>query len=63
MRYNMKRVQSKLHIVGTHNVSKISFSCFLNGIKMQVFFGKNIEKSTCAVMKRIIITFGNQILV
>ena len=33
----------------------------LNGIKVQVFFGKNIEKSTCAVMIRIIVTFGNQI--
>ena len=31
-----------------------------NGIKVQVFFWKNIE-STCAVMIRIIITFGNQI--
>ena len=33
----------------------------LNGIKVQVFFGKNIEKNTCTVIIRIIITFGNQI--
>ena len=32
--------------------------CFLNGIKVRVFFEKNIEKSTCAVMIRIIITFA-----
>ena len=30
----------------------------LNGIKVRVFFEKNIEKSTCAVMIRIIITFA-----
>ena len=32
----------------------------LNGIRVRVFFGKNIEKNTCAVMIRIIITFANQ---
>ena len=33
----------------------------LNRVKVRVFFGKNIKKSTCPVMIRIIITFGNQI--
>ena len=26
--YNMKRIQSKLHRIGTYDVSKISLSCF-----------------------------------
>ena len=34
----------------------------LNSITVQVFFVKNIEKSTCAVMIRTIITFGKQFL-
>ena len=33
----------------------------LNGIKVRVFFEKTLKKSTCAVMIRIIIAFGNQI--
>ena len=41
------------------NLTK-SITVVLNSIKMQVFFGKNIEKSTCAIVI-IIITFGNQI--
>ena len=32
----------------------------LKGIKVRVFFGKNIEKKHCAVMIRISITFANQ---
>ena len=28
IRHNMKRMQSKLHIIGTYNVCKISLSCF-----------------------------------
>ena len=28
MRHNMKRIQSKLHRIGTYNVCKISLSCF-----------------------------------
>ena len=28
IRHNMKRIQSKLHTIGTYDVSKISFSCF-----------------------------------
>ena len=31
----------------------------LNGFKVRVYFGKNIKKSTCAAMIRIIITFSN----
>ena len=33
----------------------------LSSIKVRVFFGKSIEKSTCAVMIRILITFAKQI--
>ena len=33
----------------------------LSGIKVRGFFGKNTEKSTCAVMVRSTITLGNQI--
>ena len=33
----------------------------LNGIKVQVFLEKYIEKSTYAIMIRIIVTFANQI--
>ena len=28
VRHNMKRIQSKLHEIGTYDVSKISLSCF-----------------------------------
>ena len=28
IRHNMKRIQSKLHRIGTYNVCKISLSCF-----------------------------------
>ena len=30
VRHNMKRIQSKLHEIGTCNVFKISFTCFDN---------------------------------
>ena len=33
----------------------------LNGIKVRVFLEKYIEKSTYAIMIRIIVTFANQI--
>ena len=32
MRYNMKRIQSKLDRIGTYDVCKIYFSCFDNKI-------------------------------
>ena len=67
-----KRIKDKatksMHTVGT--VKDFEEDCILfngewieklNGIKVRVIFGKNIEKSACAVMIRIIITFGNQI--
>ena len=44
-----------------HLSGNLHTSCF-SAFKVRVFFGKNIEKSTYAVMIRIIITFGNQIL-
>ena len=28
MRYNVKRIQGKLHIIGTYDVCKMSLSCF-----------------------------------
>ena len=31
------------------------------GDKVQVFFEKNIKKSICAIMIRVIVTFANQI--
>ena len=46
----MKRIQSKLHRIGTYNVCKISLSCFddkiyaLNdGVNTLAFFHKDIE--------------------
>ena len=33
-----------------------------NGIKVRVFFEKNIEKSTCPSMIRIHVTFANQVI-
>ena len=45
----MKRIQSKLHGIGTYNVCKISFSCFDdkrcilgNGISL-AYFHKNVR--------------------
>ena len=45
---------------GFHNDFQNNF--ILNGIKVRVFFGKNIKKkNTWAVMIKIIITFADQI--
>ena len=47
---NMKRIQSKLHRIGTYNVGKISSSCFddkiyvLNdGVNTLAYFQKDIK--------------------
>ena len=50
IRHNMKRIQSKLHKIGTYNVCKISLSCFddkryvLNdGVNTLAYFYKDIK--------------------
>ena len=50
MRYNMKRIQSKLHRIGTYDVCKISLSCFDDkryilddGINSLAYFDKYIK--------------------
>ena len=50
VRHNMKRIQSKLHYIGTYDVSKISLSCFDNkryvldyGINTLAYFHKDIK--------------------
>ena len=50
LRHNLKRTQSKLHKIGTYNVSKISLSCFddkryvLNdGVNTWAYFHKDIK--------------------
>ena len=49
IRRNMKRIQSKLHRVGTYNVCKISLSCFddkryiLEGVNRLAYFHKDIK--------------------
>ena len=50
IRHNMKRIQSKLHELGTYDVFKISLSCFddkqyvLNdGVNNLTYFHKNIR--------------------
>ena len=52
IRHNMERIQSKLHRIGTYNVSKISLSCFddkryiLNdGVNTLAYFHKDIRDS------------------
>ena len=47
----MKRIQSKLHKIGTYEVCKISLSCFddkryilVDGINSLLYFHKNILK-------------------
>ena len=49
VRHGMKRIQSKLHEIGTYDVNKISLSCFddkryvlNNGINTSVYFHKDI---------------------
>ena len=50
IRQNMKRIQSKLHRIGTYNVCKISFSCFNDkryvlddGVNTLGYFHKDIK--------------------
>ena len=50
MRHNIKRIQSKLHRIGTYNICKISLSCFDDkryilddGIISFAFFSKDIR--------------------
>ena len=50
MRYEMKRVQSKLHKIGTYNICKIYLSCFDDkrcalddGINSLAYFHKDIK--------------------
>ena len=51
IRYNMKRIQSKLHRIGTYDVCKISLSCFDDkryvlddGVNTLAYFHKDIKK-------------------
>ena len=51
VRHNMKRIQSKLHEIGTYDVFKISLSCFEDqryvlddGINTMAYFHKDIKK-------------------
>ena len=50
MRHKMKRIQSKLHRIGTYDVCKIYFSCFddkryilSDGINSLTYFHKDVE--------------------
>ena len=50
VRHNMKKIQSKLHSIGTYDVFKVSLSCFddkryvLNdGVNALAYFHKNIK--------------------
>ena len=50
VRHNMKRIQSKLHEIGTYDVFKISLSCFDDkrnimddGINTRAYFHKDIK--------------------
>ena len=51
MRHNMKRIQSKLHRIGTYDVCKISLSCFDDkryilddDVNILAYFHKDIKK-------------------
>ena len=51
IRHHMKRIQSKLHRVGTNDVYKISLSCFYDkryvlddGVNTLAYFHKDIKK-------------------
>ena len=51
IRHNMKRIQSKLHRIGTYDVCKISLSCFVdkryvldNGVNTLAYFHKDIKE-------------------
>ena len=50
IRHNMKRIQSKLHRIGTYDVCKISLSCFDDkryvlddGVNTLAYFHKDIK--------------------
>ena len=50
IRHNMKRIQSKLHRIGTYDVYKISLSCFDDkryilddGVNSSAYFHKDIK--------------------
>ena len=50
-RHNMKRIQSKLHKIGTYNTCKISFACFDDkrrvfddGVNSLAYFHKDIKE-------------------
>ena len=50
IRHNMKRIQSKLHKIGTYDVCKISLSCFDDkryvlddGVNSLAYFHKDIK--------------------
>ena len=52
IRQNMKRIQSKLHEIGTYDVFKISLSCFDDkryvlddGVNTLAYFHKDIKNS------------------
>ena len=51
IRHNMKRIQSKLHRIGTYDVCKISLSCFDDkryilddGVNTLAYFHKDIKQ-------------------
>ena len=53
VRHNMKRIQSKLHKIGTYDLKKISLSCFddkryvlVDGIHTLAYFHKGIVNSS-----------------
>ena len=50
IRHNMKRIQSKLHRIGTYDACKISLSCFgdkryilYDGVNTLAYFRKDIK--------------------
>ena len=54
MRHKMKRIQSKMHKIGTYDVCKVSLSCFDDkryilddGINSLVYFHKDTLKNKC----------------
>ena len=62
LRESAERRPRKLTIDVTPKKNLIDF-CWkneLNGIKVRVFFGRNIEKNTCDVFIKIIVVFVNQ---
>ena len=43
VRYNLKRIQSKLNKIGTYNVCQILLSCFDDGSNTLAYFHKDIK--------------------